>query len=131
MINYRIGSEILKLTRQIKFIVANCYRYAIEAIKLGSTCLGITTKEGVVLVVEKRMNSPLIVPSSVKKAFIVDDHIGCAASGLIVIIFQSIIICSKFNMVFLNSNSNHLTFLSISNSFQFCVCNENQNSAMP
>lgn len=57
--------------------------YAIEAIKLGSTCLGITTKEGVVLVVEKRLNSPLIVPSSVKKAFIVDDHIGAAASGLI------------------------------------------------
>jgi len=57
--------------------------YAIEAIKLGSTCLGLTTKEGVVLVVEKRLNSTLIHPSSVKKAFIVDDHIGAAASGLI------------------------------------------------
>jgi len=57
--------------------------YAIEAIKLGSTCLGLTTPDGVVIVVEKRLNSPLIQPSSVKKAFIVDDHCAAAASGLI------------------------------------------------
>ncbi|CAB1117425.1 unnamed protein product [Ectocarpus sp. CCAP 1310/34] len=42
--------------------------YAIEAIKLGSTAVGIQTKEGVVLAVEKRLTSPLLEPSSVEKA---------------------------------------------------------------
>lgn len=41
--------------------------YAIEAIKLGSTAVGIQTKEGVVLAVEKRLTSPLLEPSSVEK----------------------------------------------------------------
>ncbi|XP_042482061.1 proteasome subunit alpha type-5-like isoform X2 [Macadamia integrifolia] len=34
--------------------------YAIEAIKLGSTAIGLKTKEGVVLAVEKRITSPLL-----------------------------------------------------------------------
>ncbi|KXJ11829.1 proteasome subunit alpha type-5 [Exaiptasia diaphana] len=57
--------------------------YAIEAIKLGSTAIGIRTSEGVVLAVEKRITSPLMEPSSVEKIVEVDRHIGCAMSGLI------------------------------------------------
>lgn len=57
--------------------------YAIEAIKLGSTAIGIKTAEGVVLAVEKRITSPLLVASSIEKVFEVDSHIGCAMSGLI------------------------------------------------
>uniref|UniRef100_A0A803N5E4 Proteasome subunit alpha type n=1 Tax=Chenopodium quinoa TaxID=63459 RepID=A0A803N5E4_CHEQI len=57
--------------------------YAIEAIKLGSTAIGIRTNEGVVLVVEKRITSPLLEPSSVEKIMEIDEHIGCAMSGLI------------------------------------------------
>ncbi|KAL0796558.1 hypothetical protein Bca101_067935 [Brassica carinata] len=57
--------------------------YAIEAIKLGSTAIGVKTKEGVVLAVEKRITSPLLEPSSVEKIMEIDDHIGCAMSGLI------------------------------------------------
>ncbi|KAK9101647.1 hypothetical protein Scep_025077 [Stephania cephalantha] len=57
--------------------------YAIEAIKLGSTAIGLKTKEGVVLAVEKRITSPLLEPSSVEKIMEIDDHIGCAMSGLI------------------------------------------------
>ncbi|KAK3700697.1 hypothetical protein QZH41_015643 [Actinostola sp. cb2023] len=57
--------------------------YAIEAIKLGSTAIGIRTSEGVVLAVEKRITSPLIEPSSVEKIVEIDRHIGCAMSGLI------------------------------------------------
>lgn len=34
------------------------------------------------LAVEKRLTSPLIVPSSVEKIFEIDSHIGCAVSGL-------------------------------------------------
>eukprot|EP00903_Cladosiphon_okamuranus_P006436 g6297.t1 len=57
--------------------------YAIEAIKLGSTAVGIQTKEGVILAVEKRLTSPLLEPSSVEKIMEVDSHIGAAMSGLI------------------------------------------------
>ncbi|XP_041348068.1 proteasome subunit alpha type-5 [Gigantopelta aegis] len=57
--------------------------YAIEAIKLGSTAIGIQTSEGVVLAVEKRVTSTLIEPSSIEKIMEVDSHIGCAMSGLI------------------------------------------------
>ncbi|XP_026472350.1 proteasome subunit alpha type-5 [Ctenocephalides felis] len=57
--------------------------YAIEAIKLGSTAIGISTSEGVVLAVEKRITSPLIVPSSIEKIVEIDSHIGCVFSGLV------------------------------------------------
>jgi len=56
--------------------------YALEAIKLGSTAIGIRTNEGVVLAVEKRITSPLIEPSSIEKILEIDTHIGCAMSGL-------------------------------------------------
>lgn len=49
---------------------------------MGSTAIGIQAKDGVVLAVEKRLTSPLIVPSSVEKVFEIDTHIGCAVSGL-------------------------------------------------
>lgn len=56
--------------------------YAIEAIKLGSTAIGIRTKEGVVLAVEKRLTSTLIDPNSIEKILEIDEHMGCAMSGL-------------------------------------------------
>ncbi|EPY51517.1 20S proteasome component alpha 5 [Schizosaccharomyces cryophilus OY26] len=56
--------------------------YAIEAIKLGSTAIGVKTKEGVVLGVEKRLSSPLMESYSVEKLFEIDTNIGCAISGL-------------------------------------------------
>lgn len=57
--------------------------YAIQAVNLGSTAIGIQTSEGVVLAVEKRMPSTLLVPSSIKKLVKLDNHIGCAMSGLV------------------------------------------------
>jgi len=56
--------------------------YAIEAIKLGSTTVGIRTPHGVVLGVEKRSQSPLLVSSSIEKIMEIDSHLGCAMSGL-------------------------------------------------
>jgi len=56
--------------------------YAIEAIKIGTTAIGICTSEGVVIAVEKRLLSPLQEPGSVEKIYEVDSHIGCAMSGL-------------------------------------------------
>eukprot|EP01121_Diplochlamys_sp_Union-15-3_P010205 TRINITY_DN2845_c0_g4_i1.p1 TRINITY_DN2845_c0_g4~~TRINITY_DN2845_c0_g4_i1.p1 ORF type:complete len:253 (+),score=53.41 TRINITY_DN2845_c0_g4_i1:121-879(+) len=57
--------------------------YAIEAIKLGSTAIGVQTSEGVILAVEKRLTSTLLEPSSIEKVIEIDHHIGCAMSGLI------------------------------------------------
>jgi len=57
--------------------------YAIEAIKLGTTAVGICTSEGVILAVEKRLSSSLIEPGSVQKILEIDSHCGAAMSGLI------------------------------------------------
>lgn len=66
--------------------------YAKEAVKRGSTCLGITFKDGVVLATIKP-TIDLMVPASAEKIFQIDDHIGAAAAGLLadarVIITQS------------------------------------------
>jgi 20S proteasome subunit alpha 5 len=51
--------------------------------QLGSSAVGIKVEEGVVLAVERRLNSTLIVPSSIEKIFEVDWHIAVAASGVI------------------------------------------------
>jgi len=56
--------------------------YAIEAIKLGSTAIGIATSEGVILASEKRVESKLLEASSIEKIFEIDQHVGCAMSGL-------------------------------------------------
>lgn len=56
--------------------------YSLEAIKLGSTAIGVVTNEGVVLGVEKRLTSSLLEGDSVEKIVEVDKHIGCAMSGL-------------------------------------------------
>jgi 20S proteasome subunit alpha 5 len=56
--------------------------YAIEAIKLGSTAIAILTQEGIVLAVERRTQSPLMIPSSLDKIMEIDSHVACAVSGL-------------------------------------------------
>ncbi|CAH2353864.1 proteasome subunit alpha type-5 [[Candida] railenensis] len=56
--------------------------YSLEAIKLGSTAIGIQTSEGVILGVEKRVTSSLLEHSSIEKIAEIDKHIGCAMSGL-------------------------------------------------
>ncbi|KAL0076906.1 nucleophile aminohydrolase [Phycomyces blakesleeanus] len=56
--------------------------YAIEAIKLGTTAIGIQTSEGVILAVEKRVSSTLLEASSIEKVMEIDVHLGCAVSGM-------------------------------------------------
>ncbi|KAJ2232852.1 proteasome component pup2 [Coemansia sp. RSA 1722] len=55
--------------------------YAIEAIKLGTTAIGIRTNSGVILAVEKRVNSSLLVADSIEKILEIDNHVACAMSG--------------------------------------------------
>ena len=54
--------------------------YATEAIKLGSTAIGIATSEGVVLAVEKRLTSPLLVNSTCNTSYEMrSEHVNAGA----------------------------------------------------
>lgn len=55
--------------------------YATEAIKQGTTAIGIRTDEGVVLLAEKRV-SKLQIAKTVQKIFMIDTHVGAAIAGL-------------------------------------------------
>ena len=57
--------------------------YAREAVKRGTTTVGVKFKDGIVLIVDKRLSSKLIEPKSIEKIFKIDGHIGCATSGLV------------------------------------------------
>lgn len=57
--------------------------YAREAVKRGTTTVGLRFKDGVVLIIDKRIVSKLIEPQSIEKIFQIDEHIGCATSGLV------------------------------------------------
>jgi proteasome alpha subunit len=57
--------------------------YAREAVKRGTTAAGIKAKDGVVLLVDKRITSRLIEAESIEKIFQIDSHIGVATSGLV------------------------------------------------
>lgn len=57
--------------------------YAREAVKRGTTAVGIKCSDGVVLIVDKRVSSRLLEPSSIEKIFKIDEHIGVASSGLV------------------------------------------------
>lgn len=54
--------------------------YAMEAVKQGSACLGLTSKKLVVLCGIKRLNVDLAEHQ--KKVFKIDDHLGIALAGL-------------------------------------------------
>jgi proteasome alpha subunit len=57
--------------------------YAREAVKRGTTAIGIKARDGIVLLVDKRLTSRLLEGGSVEKIFQLDDHIGAATSGLV------------------------------------------------
>ncbi len=56
--------------------------YAIEAVKRGTTAIGIKTAEGCCLAVQKRLHTSLVEKDLVKKIFAIDDHIAAAIAGL-------------------------------------------------
>ncbi len=57
--------------------------YAREAVKRGTTSLGIRYKDGVLLAADKRLWSRLVEAKSIEKIFQIDEAIGSAASGLV------------------------------------------------
>ena len=56
--------------------------YAIEAVKRGTTAIGIKTSEGCCLAVQKRLHTSLVEKEMVKKIFAIDNHIASAIAGL-------------------------------------------------
>ncbi|MFA5452609.1 MAG: archaeal proteasome endopeptidase complex subunit alpha [Candidatus Methanomethylophilaceae archaeon] len=57
--------------------------YAREAVKKGTTTIGLKFKDGVILIVDKRVSSRLVEPRSIEKIYNIDEFIGCATSGLV------------------------------------------------
>ncbi len=57
--------------------------YAREAVRRGTTAIGLKCKDGVILSVDRRISSKLIEVDSVEKIFQIDDHIMAATSGLV------------------------------------------------
>ena len=48
--------------------------YAREAVKKGTTTIGLKFKDGVILIVDKRVSSRLIEPDSIEKIYNIDLH---------------------------------------------------------
>lgn len=57
--------------------------YAKRTVKLGNTAIGITCKDGVILVTDKRIKDELVVPESIEKIFKIDDHLMSTAAGIL------------------------------------------------
>ncbi len=57
--------------------------YAREAVKTGSTSIGVIGKDGIVMAAHKRIASPLVVGDSHEKIFQIDSHILASSSGLV------------------------------------------------
>ncbi|MGP6219695.1 archaeal proteasome endopeptidase complex subunit alpha [Caldiplasma sukawensis] len=56
--------------------------YAREAVKRGSTALGLKFRNGVAIISEKRPRSRLVESNSLEKIQLIDDNVGCVTSGL-------------------------------------------------
>jgi proteasome alpha subunit len=80
--------------------------YAIEAVRRGTTAIGIRCNEGVVLAVEKRVIG-LQEPESVEKIFDIDAHVGAAIAGLTAdarVLIDNARIQSQINRLYYNES---------------------------
>lgn len=57
--------------------------YAREAVKRGTTAIGMVYSNGVLLGVDKNITSKLLIGESIEKIFKIDDHVAAATSGLV------------------------------------------------
>ncbi len=57
--------------------------YAKKTVKQGSSVVGITYKDGVMILADKRVVDPLVIPESIEKISVIDDHIIVSAAGII------------------------------------------------
>ena len=57
--------------------------YAKKTVKQGSTAIAVVCSDGVLIVADKRISEKLIVPESVEKIFMIDQHIATTAAGIL------------------------------------------------
>lgn len=57
--------------------------YAKKTVKKGSTAIGLICKEGVAFIVDKRVVDPFLRTESIEKIWMVDEHLGATASGIV------------------------------------------------
>jgi proteasome alpha subunit len=57
--------------------------YARVAVTRGNTTAGLKFKDGTVLMADKKIASRLVETTSIEKIFQIDEHVGCATSGLV------------------------------------------------
>jgi proteasome alpha subunit len=57
--------------------------YAREAVKRGATAIGVKTKDGVILIADRRVANRLLEADTIEKIYKVDEHICAATSGLV------------------------------------------------
>nr|MBA4405015.1 proteasome endopeptidase complex, archaeal, alpha subunit [Nanoarchaeum sp.] len=57
--------------------------YAKKTVKQGTSALGITCKDGVILLADKRIIEKLIVSATIEKVFQIDDNMAAVAAGIV------------------------------------------------
>ncbi|PJA19730.1 MAG: proteasome subunit alpha, partial [Candidatus Diapherotrites archaeon CG_4_10_14_0_2_um_filter_31_5] len=57
--------------------------YASKIVEQGTLGIGFIYDKGILFGADKRVSSPLIMPASVEKLFLIDDHISAISSGLV------------------------------------------------
>jgi proteasome alpha subunit len=57
--------------------------YAKKTVRQGSAAIGMVCSDGVLLVADKRIVDPLIIPEQIEKIFQIDDHMAATASGIL------------------------------------------------
>jgi len=75
--------------------------YAKEAVKKGTTSIGLVFKDGVILATVKQIMK-MIVPNTIEKLFKIDDHIGSVAAGLLAdarVLVNQIMVRAQINRI--------------------------------
>ncbi len=57
--------------------------YASKIVSQGTMAVGVKFKNGIILGADKKVSYKLLLPDSIEKLFVVDDHIGAVSAGLV------------------------------------------------
>ncbi len=78
--------------------------YAKKCVRQGPNAIGITCKDGIVLVADRRVAEKLVVPESIEKVSQVDDHIAATISGIVsdgrILIEKAQILCQQHRVTY-------------------------------
>ncbi len=78
--------------------------YAKQAARQGSTAIGIVTKDGIVILADKKIPNKLVISNSIEKIFKIDEHIAATFAGFIsdgrVLIERARIIAQEHRVIY-------------------------------